>query len=398
MERAFASTSDGGAPAIEGVVRSASPITTRLLGELAAWPSGPCVSIYLPLDPTRPACAADRLALKDAVSDARRQLQTQTGLRPAAVDELLAPAETLVAGEGWTPGRHGYCLLASPGRSVELRLDVAVPTMSVVADRFVVAPLVAALETDDRFYVLAVSHNVVRPFRGAHGGLVEVAVPGLPSSRAEALWYEDPERRLNVHGGSRLGADRIVGTIHGSPSDRDLRKRQLRRFFQLVDTALTSSLGGEPRPLFVAGVGYELAIYEEASHYPHLAGLIEVGNPDRLSAAELHEQVWPIAAHELDAPRRDLLARIGSSSTPLTSVPAILAACDEGRVAAVAVRPERVVWGRLDPIEQHAERSPGDVELISAVIGAAVSQGATVHPATQDELPAGAVVAALPRY
>jgi hypothetical protein len=261
-----------------------------------------------------------------------------------------------------------------------------------------VTPLVAALATDDHFYVLALSQNRVRLFRGAHDCLVEVFVPDLPTGRAEALWYEDEERWVNVHGGGRLGADRIAGTVHGSPSERDLHKRELRRFFQLVDAALMSSLGGGFRPLFVAGVGYQLSLYREVSHYPRLAGVVDVGNPDRLSPAELHRQVWPTAAYELDAPRRELIVQISSASTPLTSVPAIFAACGEGRVAALAVRPECVVWGRLDPIEAHAERSPGDIDLASVVIGAALSQGAALYPAASDELPGGSALAALARY
>jgi hypothetical protein len=90
--------------------------------------------------------------------------------------------------------------------------------------------------------------------------------------------------------------------------------------------------------------------------------------------------------------------RINSTSTSLTSVPAILAACDEGRVAALAVGPECVMWGRLDPFEQHTERFPGDIDLISAVIGAALKQGAALYPAGPDELPCGTMLAALPRY
>jgi hypothetical protein len=160
---------------------------------------------------------------------------------------------------------------------------------------------------------------------------------------------------------------------------------------------VATTLRGEPWPLFVAGVGYELALYREVSRTPHLAGVIEIGNVDRLSPAELHHEVWPIAAGQLDAPRRDLLARM-DSTTPMTSVPAILAACDQGRVAALAVRPEPLVWGRLDPIEEHGERRPGDVDLASAVIGAALHQGAEVYPASQDELPRDTVLAALPRY
>jgi hypothetical protein len=375
-----------------------STVSRQVLGELTRWADPPCTTIYLPLDPGHPDIGADRVMLKDLVRDAKRQLRTASGLRSPAIDELLAPAEALLTSERWPLGCRGCATFAAPGLSMQLQLDVDLPLLSVVADRFVVTPLVAAIERDTRFYVLAISQNRVRFLRGDRRRLVDVPVPGLPASRADALWYEHHERLLNVHGGSHQGADRTIGVLHGSPSAHDLRKHQLLRFFQLVDEKLRLVLRDETAPLFVAGVDYELAIYREANRFPHLAGLVDTGNAERLSTHQLHERVWPAAASVLDSPRRALLDRVERSATPLTSTRAILTACRERRVAALLVAPDRLEWGRLDTLEGRPAHTAGDVDLISLVIGAALEQGADLYQLASGELKGDPAVAAVVRY
>jgi hypothetical protein len=372
-------------------------LTPELLGDLACWSESPCVSLYLPLDPKHPQIAANRVMLKDLVADARRQLETSTIRRPA-IDALLAPIESLLVAERWPLGFRGYGFFYAPARSLELSLDVDVPAMAVVAGRFVVTPLVGALADPGSYYLLAITQRRVRLFRGRHDGLTEVEVPDLPASSADALWYEHHERELSVQGGSHKGVDRITGIQHGSPSDRDLRKQQLVRFFRIVDEALWGVLHDETAPLIVAGVAFELAVYREANRYPHLVATVDTGNPDQLGLDELHAKVWPTAATALDASRRQLLKRVASSRERLTSARAISAACQQGRVGALLVRPDHLSWGPADAAEEHPQRLPGDIDLVSAAIGDALAQGATIHPAWPGELPPGVTIAAVQRY
>jgi Bacterial archaeo-eukaryotic release factor family 3 len=370
----------------------------RLLHELACWRHGPCVTVYLSLDPSHPDQEADRVEAKNLIRDARRQLEATTGDNRSTVEQLLAPARDLMDRARLQEGSHGVGVFSAPGFAKHVPLTAAVPPLSVVANSFVVTPLLAGSPTDDSFYLLAVSQNRVRLFRGQHHSLVDVAVPGLPQSRSEALWYEQHERQLNIHGGSHQGADRIEGTFHGSSAEADLRKQQLARFFQIVDHALWNLLHDTTTPLFVAGIGYELAMYKQANRYPHLTDTIDIGDPTRLKPTELQALVWPTVAAALDAPRRAIVAQVRSSESRLTSIPAILAACRDGRVAVLLVQPARLVWGPPDGTTTQSERGPGDVELLSVTIGAALDQGATVHVAASDELPDGSPVAALARY
>ena len=122
----------------------------QVLRELATWTAGPCVSLYLPLDPKHPSIEADRLALKDLVRDARHQLETTTTMRRPAIDGLLEPAESLLVADRWPLGSRGYGLFSAPGCAIQLELDVEPAAMSVVADRFVVTPLAPAVSKGDR--------------------------------------------------------------------------------------------------------------------------------------------------------------------------------------------------------------------------------------------------------
>jgi hypothetical protein len=210
-----------------------------MLRDLSCWQTPPCISIYLPLNTTGPTSHdATRVALKTMIGNARHQLQTDTTLRQAAIDKLLAPAHALLEARPSPAGFRADGLFSAPGCSIEAPLDAVVPALSVVADRFVAAPLVAAIPTDDRFYLLTLSNNRVRFMRGTHHRLSIVAVPALPAGCANALWYEDHERHLNVHGGAHHGSDPIIGTRHGAPSGHDLHDDQLLRYFRAVDRAL----------------------------------------------------------------------------------------------------------------------------------------------------------------
>ncbi len=53
-----------------GTVKLMQSLQLDVFSELARWSDGPCVSLYLPLDPKHPSIEADRVLLKDLVGDA----------------------------------------------------------------------------------------------------------------------------------------------------------------------------------------------------------------------------------------------------------------------------------------------------------------------------------------
>lgn len=364
------------------------------LAELARWSTPPCASVYVPLDPLN--AEASRIALKDAIRGARRQLAGWLDVGP--VSELLAPFDGFERHLGRLGVRRGVALLAAPDFAGAHWIDDEPPVVAAAGSRFVVTPLVAALPLGGRVHVLALGQHNVRLFRATPDGLTEINVPGLPRRITDALWYEDPEQRISWHGGERVGAGTVARITHGSGSERDVHTDRLWRFFRAVDDAIAGALNASRGPLLVAGLEHQLDVYRQASRLPGIETL-NVGSTDALSATELWRRCVPAVTEMLDRPRRARLHELLDASERATTVDDVVDACAQSRVDALFVRPDRLLWSAAsDPGELHDTPHPGDVELHSVAIDAALRQGAAVFPAWAGELPDDAAIAASLRF
>lgn len=353
------------------------------LAELARWSTPPCASMYVPLDPLN--ADASRIALKDALRDARRQLAGW--LHAGPVSELLAPFDGFERHLGTRGARRGVALLAAPDFAAAHWIDDGTPEVAAAGNRFVITPLVAALPLGGRMHVLALGQHNVRLFRSTSHGLTEINVPGLPHRLDDALWYEDPEQRISWHGGARVGAGSVAPVTHGAGSERDVHTDRLWRFFRAVDDAIAGALNVSKGPLLVAGLEHQLDVYRQASRL-HGIETLDVGSTDALSATELWQRCGPVVTEMLDRPRRARLHELLEASERATTVDEVMAACAQSRVDALFVRPDRLQWSASgNSGELHESPEPGDVELHSVAIDAALRQGAAVFPAWAGELP-----------
>ena len=363
-------------------------LTLERVSELADWTSQPCVSIYATVHSRHVDAAA--IMLKDLIRSARRQLDEFTG-----DSDWFPSLEQLGVDLADVDGHRGLALFAAPGTSIMFWLDVDPPELAHVADRFVVTPLIAALPAIGHYHLLALSQHQVRLFRGDHAGLEQVHVPDMPSSIADALWYEDPERRVSWHGGAHLGAGRVGRIVHGSGSEHDVHADRLLRFFRAVDESVSTVVHGSRAKLLVAGVEQELASYRRASRLPAVE-TIAIGSTDRMTATELHHRCSAPIRRILDRPRRAQLYRLLRTARRATSLLDVLAACAASQVEVLFVRPDSLAWRSAhdNGSDTHPERVVGDVELHSVAIAAALRQGAKVFPAWPGELPDDAAIAA----
>jgi hypothetical protein len=376
--------------------RTPDIVTVDGVAELASWSRPPCVSIYLPID--RRHLDAARILLKDLARAARSEL-AQLDSDGRLVDELVAPVTSLEHQFGAAGGRRGIAAFTAPGIGAACWLDADVQALAVTGQRFVVTPLLDALPPAGRYHLLALSMHDARLFHGDQSGLTPVDVSGMPRNLADALWYEDPDRRVSWHGGARVGTGRVAMIAHGSGSERDVHSDRLLRFFRAVDESVATVVQPAWAPLLVAGVDYELAIYRQATRFTSVE-TIAIGNTDQLSALELHDRCRPAIASLLDKPRRASLRRLVDSGARVTSLPAVLGACAESRVDTLFVRADSLAWGSADGDETdvHDQRGGDDVELHSVAIAAALRQGAKVFPAGPGELPDDAAIAASLRF
>src|SRR5690606_31856786 len=106
----------------------------------------------------------------------------------------------------------------------------------------------------------------------------------------------------------------------------------------------------DDHPLVLAAVDYYLPLFKQASDHPAIADQAVAGNPDALSAAELHEAAWPVVAPIFDAGRHDAAARLhaaGGTGTTAADLDDVVLAAHDGQVDILFADPTRPVWGRV---------------------------------------------------
>jgi hypothetical protein len=161
----------------------------------------------------------------------------------------------------------------------------------------------------------------------------------------------------------------------------------------------------EQAPLVMAGVDYLLPIYQEANSYPFLEQEGIVGNPESLSAAELHQDSWAIVkAHfereqEAGAARYRDLSLIKQASNDLEE---IIPAATQGRVDTLFVAGGVQCWGVYDvenrKVLVHSGMEPGDEDLLDlATIHTLLNRG-KVFAVSPEKVPHHALLAAVFRY
>jgi hypothetical protein len=385
-------------------------LTRDELRALTKKPDGSCVSIYMPTHRVGAEIQQDPIRLKNLLAEAEEHLLTR-GLRTSEAKELLEPAGRLLQdGLFWQRQSDGLALFLSPEAFRYYRLPFDFKELVVVSDRFHVKPLVPLFGGDGQFYVLALSQNEVRLLQGTRYSVSEVDLEGVPTSLAEALRYNDPEKRFQFHtstltpGGK--GGRPAIFHGHGVASADD-PKEYILRYFHRVDEGLRDLLRDEQAPLVLAGVDYLLPIYREANTHPHLVDEGIEGNPEELRAEELHEQAWAIVQPLFLAAQKDAAAEYkqlaGTGSEQASGDPKeIIPAAYHGRVETLFVAIGLQQWGTFDPaanvVQLHREVKAGDEDLLDFAAVHTLLNGGTAFAVEPDKVPDEALLAAVFRY
>ncbi len=373
--------------------------------------NGLCVSIYMPTHRAGREVQQDPIRLKNLLGNALDRMVTG-GVRAPEARELLKPAEMLLHnGLFWQHQSDGLALFVSPEMFHHYRLPFDFEELVIVTDRFHIKPLLPLLSGDGRFYVLALSQNEVRLLQGTRYSVSEVDLEDVPESLAEALRYNDPEKRLQFHTGTRTPGSKgeRPAIFHGQGvASADDPKDYILRYFHQVDEGLHGLLlRGEEVPLVLAGVDYLLPLYKEANSYPHLVDEGIEGNPEAMSAEELHEHAWAIVHPLFLSARKEAAALYrqlaGAGSEQASSDrKEIIPAAYHGRVDTLFVAVGLQQWGAFDPetnaVHLHERAEPGDEDLLDFAAIHTLSNGGSVHAVEPEKVPDDAPLAAVFRY
>jgi hypothetical protein len=277
-------------------------------------------------------------------------------------------------------------------------------------------PLLPLLNDKGHFFLIALSLNEVRVFEGWRDRIQALEVKDLPKSLAYTLRFDVHEEHIQAHTatGPAAGGSRRGEVYHGQGSglaDEKIKKADILLYFQQIDAALQPVLQphtSEDRlPLMLAGVEYLLPIYREASSYPYISERNITGNPEGLSAKELHDQAWEILAPYFNtaqvkaAEQYQQISGIGSERAS-KDIAKIVPAAYYGRVENIFVPLDLEQWGAFDPstgqVEIQKQPTPENTDLFDfAAVYTYLNNGA-VYAVPPEQIPDAALCAAVFRY
>jgi hypothetical protein len=367
---------------------------------------GPCVSIFMPTLRAGKETQQNGIRFKNLLRQAEERLGDH-GLHQQEARTLLKPAQELMDNsEFWEHQLDGLAVFVAKGFCEQFRLPLDLEEMVITGGQFHLKPVLPLLTGDGRFYLLALSQNKVRLFRGSRQSIRELELEQAPTSLAEALRYDDPEKHLQFRT-SEPSKQASMFHGHGGGSLEEQEKDQILRFFHQVDAGIHEHLAGKESPLVLAGVEFLHPLYREANSYPHLIKEGIRGNPDEARAEELHEEAWEIVEPFFQKAREDahtIYKELEGNDPNRVSakIDEIVSAAVFGRVDTLFVARGACQWGVFDAeaneVHLHEETEPDNVDLLDFAATHTLSNSGTVFVTENGELPANAPVAAIFRY
>ncbi|MEV6114501.1 chemotaxis protein [Streptomyces sp. NPDC052109] len=340
-----------------------SPAT---LAELRRPRPYPAVSVLTPTHRREPQNGQDPVRLRNVVTEARRRLESDPAVTRERRNDVVAQLDRALAEVDLAHAEDGLVIFAAPGEHQVWSLARPVPERVVLSDTFLTRNLVAAQAAERPFWVLSVSADRVTLWSGGEDRVVEDRSGGFPLERRQENF--DPERQMRT------------GGLPSTFSDEGTRQ-----FLREADTAMSTVLREQPRPLYVTGEQAALSLLDEvgsaakvAVHVPH-GGLAHAG-PDA---------VWQALRPVLEAEARKGTTAVVRELTSARGHRTFAAGLDElwqsareGRVRLLAV--EENYRATVSDLGEHlvpAERGDLDAreDIVDEIVEQCLETGAEVR-------------------
>jgi len=256
--------------------------------------TGPCLTFYLPTEVAGKETLQNPVRFKNLLKIIERQINESGDKSPA--DLLEKPRKLVEDYSFWQHQTRGLAVLVDKNSMHCFELPYPPKELAVLGQNFHLAPLLPLLASDDLFYLLALSQNEVRLFRCNRYGAERIVADTIPTSLAEALPYQDPERQLQVRTTGPTGGAVFHGHGAGGDGNQD-KKDSIARFFRLVDEAVHHETREEPAPMILAGVAELFPLYTAVTRNKEILEAGVEGNVEGVDGTELWGRARAIVQH-----------------------------------------------------------------------------------------------------
>ncbi|MGW1161464.1 baeRF3 domain-containing protein [Streptomyces sp. NPDC002513] len=360
-----------------------SPLT---LAELRRPRPYPAVSVLAPTHRREPDNAQDRVRLRNALADAKKQLESDPAVTRERRIDVESQLDQALGEVDLTYTEDGLVIFAAPGEHQVWALSRSVPERVVLSDTFLTRNLVAAHVAERPFWVLAVSPDRVTLWSGGAGHVTEARTGSFPLIRGRENF--DAERREQI--GDTPSTFRDEGTRH---------------FLREADAAMARLLRQDPRPLYITGEQAALSVLDEAGgvareavHVPH--GGLAHGTPNA---------VWQAVRPVIEAESRKNVETVSRELESARGRKAFAAGVDEvwqnasdGRIRLLAVEENYRVTVRDDAGDHLVPAESGDLDaredIVDEIVERCLDTGAEVRFVPDGTLADARGIAGVLRY
>lgn len=366
----------------------------------------PCVSIYMPTQKGRERAKENSTRFKNLLSEAEKQLETWDLESTDKANLLEYPKKLISDSYYWANQSEGLAFFIAKGFSKYYRLPLQFEEISAVRKFFHLKPLFRLLSSDGQFFILAISQKDARLLRGTQNTIEEMDLGKLVEKFEVEFVDEIPEQFLQFHTGTpdSGGTRTAVYFGHGGENDSIMRERLL-NYFRFIDREIHDLIDTNNSPLILACVDYLTPIYRTSSKYPLLLDENIKGNPENMSAEDLHQKGWEIVKpyflerQEKAKSRYFELKGTGKTSNDILE---ILPAAYHGRISELFVAPGIQQWGHFNPSSEEIslteEPRGGSEDLIDLAAVKTYTSSGSVYAVDSEHMPDSSPVAAVFRW
>jgi hypothetical protein len=264
------------------------PLSTREIKEFGV-SSGPCVTIYIPVEVPGGVKKQLSLRLKAAAGQAERRLG-ELSLVSTLIRKIVDPIADLA--DRVEDEAQGATLVVFRSEE-ELRyywLRDALEETIVAADNFYIRPLLKDLGGERQFYLLALDQKNLRLLRCTEHSSEEIELEGrVPTSLLEVTQTDQPDHVLKNRSSAGPSSAGSKGITFGTTADSEAHDEYLLHYYRAVNDAIRNLLKGQEKtPLVVCGVEYELALFERVNTWANVCKIRGAANG--LKGGEMHSR------------------------------------------------------------------------------------------------------------
>jgi hypothetical protein len=237
--------------------------------------SGPCLTIFQPLQENYPLSVKQLTCIMSGIQKADKML-AEKGVDPAQRGEMLRPLIKVASNTDWTGRKGTLIMFRAPDCTIVNFWPDTLEARVHFGDEFFILPLLDGVASVRNFWLLALSINEVRLFRGSIKGLADVALPaGVPKSVSAHEQSDQPDHSLRNRSTAGPSVGNMKGVQFGTSAETERRHGWLHDYFKELDRGIRPILNADPQPLILAGVAREVALYREVNTWqPLVSGAV----------------------------------------------------------------------------------------------------------------------------